>query len=70
MLNRVREIRETRQWSQRTLARRSDMSEADVSRIETGRLRPYKGQARKLARALGVRVEELFLEQMDHRNHK
>jgi len=36
-----------------------------VSRIETGRLRPYRGQARRLARALGVRVEDLFPENLD-----
>ena len=58
--DRLRALRLSRGWSQRRLARESDIPEADVSRIETGRLRPYSGQARRLARALRVRVRELF----------
>lgn len=59
-MNEVRILRQRRGWSQRKLARQANLPEADVSRIETGRLRPYRGQARRLARALGVRVEDLF----------
>jgi ribosome-binding protein aMBF1 (putative translation factor) len=36
------------------------MSVADVSRIESGRLRPYESQVEKLATALGVTREELL----------
>jgi transcriptional regulator with XRE-family HTH domain len=67
MSTQIKLLRRARDWSQRQLARRADMTEADVSRIESGRLRPYKGQARRLARALGVRVEELFPAPLDHR---
>jgi transcriptional regulator with XRE-family HTH domain len=58
--DRLRHLRLSRGWSQRRLAREADISEADVSRIETGRLRPYGGQRRRLARALGVRVRDVF----------
>jgi transcriptional regulator with XRE-family HTH domain len=46
-------------WSQQELAVFAGVSVADVSRIETGRLRPYPGQAQKLAHVLGLRAEEL-----------
>jgi ribosome-binding protein aMBF1 (putative translation factor) len=45
--------REARSWSRNELARRARMAAGDVGRIEAGRLRPYDGQLRKLARALG-----------------
>jgi transcriptional regulator with XRE-family HTH domain len=56
----MKDIRQARRWSQRRLARWADISEADASRIETGRMRPYPGQARRIARALGKDVNELF----------
>jgi ribosome-binding protein aMBF1 (putative translation factor) len=34
------------------------MAAGDVGRIEAGRLRPYDGQLKKLARALGWRMDE------------
>jgi ribosome-binding protein aMBF1 (putative translation factor) len=45
--------REARGWSRNELARRARMAAGDVGRIETGRLRPYGGQLKKLARAMG-----------------
>jgi transcriptional regulator with XRE-family HTH domain len=36
------------------------MSVGDISRIESGRLRPYPSQLEKLARALGVQPDELL----------
>jgi ribosome-binding protein aMBF1 (putative translation factor) len=38
------------------------LSASDVSRIETGRLKPYATQAERLAHALGVSVEQLLAE--------
>lgn len=48
-----------RGWSQQTLALRSAVGIAEISRIESGRQRPYPNQAEKIARALGVRSEDL-----------
>ena len=41
------------------LARRARMAATDVGKIESGRLRPYPRQVQKIARALGVAVDEL-----------
>ena len=51
---RVKAERLRRRWSQVHLAYWSGLSVADISRIETGRLRPYPGQLAKLASALEV----------------
>lgn len=58
--NRVRERRERKGWSQDELARRSALSRAGVSAIETGRLVPSAAAALSLAAALECRVEDLF----------
>jgi transcriptional regulator with XRE-family HTH domain len=62
MSERLRALVLERKWTQRELARRADLGEAEVSRIFSGRQRPYSGQARRLARALKVSVAELFPE--------
>ena len=49
--------REGKGWTKARLARRAEMGPGDVSKIENGRLRPYPGQLRRLARALGVPPE-------------
>jgi molybdate-binding protein/transcriptional regulator with XRE-family HTH domain len=58
--NRVREHRDRRGWSQEDLARRSGLSRAGISAIETGRLVPSAAAALALASAFGRRVEDLF----------
>lgn len=58
--NEVRARRTMRGWSQDELARRSGLSRAGVSAIETGRLIPSTAAALVLALALECRVEELF----------
>jgi transcriptional regulator with XRE-family HTH domain len=60
MSARLRALLQERRWTNRKLAHRADLGEADVSRIVSGRQHPYPGQARKLAKALKVRVEDLF----------
>jgi ribosome-binding protein aMBF1 (putative translation factor) len=52
--------RRRRGWNQQDLAYRARMSVADVSRIESGRLKPYPGQVKKLGKALGLRPVELL----------
>jgi molybdate-binding protein/transcriptional regulator with XRE-family HTH domain len=58
--NEVRAQRDRRGWSQQELARRSGLSRAGISAIETGRLVPSTGAALALAEALGCKVEDLF----------
>lgn len=43
-----------RGWNQTALAFYTGMSVSDISRIETGRIRPYPGQLQKLSKVLGV----------------
>jgi molybdate-binding protein/transcriptional regulator with XRE-family HTH domain len=58
--NHLRVRRTARGWSQEDLARRSGLSRAGVSAIETGRLVPSAAAALALAAAFGCRVEDLF----------
>jgi transcriptional regulator with XRE-family HTH domain len=59
-MTRLRAERLRRGWSQQFLAVRAGVGVADVSRIENGRFEPYRGQAEKIANALGIRPEELL----------
>ena len=59
---RIKHERLRRGWIQVDLAYHSRVPVADVSRIETGRLRPYDSQITKLATALGVGPTELLQE--------
>jgi molybdate-binding protein/DNA-binding XRE family transcriptional regulator len=58
--NSVRERRGSLGWSQEELARRSGLSRAGISAIESGRLVPSTSAALSLAAALECRVEDLF----------
>jgi transcriptional regulator with XRE-family HTH domain len=49
-----------RGWSQQVLGFHADVPIADISRIEGGWMRPYPGHAARLARALGLKPEELL----------
>ncbi len=51
-----------RGWSQQQLGVLAGVEASDVSRIETGRMRPYPSQAERLAKVMGVRAEELQAE--------
>lgn len=59
-MRRIRAERLRKRWSQTELGFHARVSAADVSKIETGRLIPFSGQAARLAAALGCRVEELL----------
>ena len=67
--NRIRELRLQRamddpeQWTVRALAARLRIAEETLSRWESGARRPWKRHQRALARALGVTVEQLGLDQ-------
>jgi len=60
LTNQVRDQRLRRGWSQDELARKSGLSRAGVSAIETQRLVPSAAAALALAAAFGCRVEDLF----------
>lgn len=51
-----RRKRLSRGLTQFEVARRSRLHPATISRIEAGRYRPYPTEARRLARALGIRI--------------
>src|SRR5262245_32601617 len=58
--NRVRETREARRVSQVALAAAASLTRQSVGAIEAGRATPAVDVALRIARALDVRVEDLF----------
>ncbi len=62
-MNRVRELREARGLSQADLARLLGVSAYTVGRWEAGQMVPAARNARRLAKRLGVSLEELGLPQ-------
>lgn len=58
--NQVRRHRRLREWTQEALAERVGVTRQTIISIEGGRYNPSVGLALRLARALGVPVEELF----------
>jgi transcriptional regulator with XRE-family HTH domain len=60
MLVRLREWRERRGYSIRELANRANVSRMTVFRIESRRVSPTVAVLEKLARALRIRVGDLF----------
>jgi len=62
MKNRVGEIRKSRGLSQLQLGYLTGIQPPEISRIENGRIVPYPGWRKRLARALQVSEAELFPE--------
>jgi putative transcriptional regulator len=60
LLNRLRVARAERDLSQDQLAQAASVSRQTISSIETGQYCPSALLAFRLARVLGVRVDELF----------
>ncbi len=60
MKNRVRELREKREWSQGELGERLAVSRQTVNAIETGKYDPSLPLAFKLGKLFGQRIEALF----------
>jgi transcriptional regulator with XRE-family HTH domain len=60
MFLRIKAERLRRKWTQTELGARSGVSVSEISRIETGRTRPYPDQAKRLARALKVPAAQLL----------
>jgi len=56
----IRRLREARQLSQSALARRAKISRVALNRIEHGLAAPSLGTVARIARALRVKVRDLF----------
>ena len=59
---RLKAERLRRGWTQTDLGYHARITPAEISRIETGRLRPYPGQAERLSRVLELAPTELLAE--------
>jgi transcriptional regulator with XRE-family HTH domain len=57
---RVRQLRESKGWTQETLAGRAGLDRSYVAGIEAGLRNPSTKALAKLARALGATLSELF----------
>jgi Predicted transcriptional regulators len=60
MLNRMRELRAERGWSQADLAEKLNVSRQTVNAIETGRYDPSLPLAFSIARLFGLNIEDIF----------
>ena len=58
--NKLRAARDAKGWTQAELAAEIGMSRKTINTVENGVFVPSTVVALKLAKALGVRVEELF----------
>jgi HTH-type transcriptional regulator, competence development regulator len=57
---RIRAVRESASLSQQELSRRSGIAQESLSRIETGRRDPRLGTLRRLAKGLGLSLDQLM----------
>jgi DNA-binding XRE family transcriptional regulator len=57
---RIRELRSAKGWTQETLAEQADMNPLQVGHLERGANDPKLSTILKLARAFGIRPEELI----------
>ena len=60
MVNKLRAYRFIRQKSQDRLFLETGIPQSKISKIENGYIKPTENDQRILARALGVRVDQLF----------
>ncbi len=61
MENRLRGLRTAREWNQRDLADRLEVSRQSVNAIETGRYDPSLPLAFRIAELFGLPIEEIFV---------
>jgi len=62
MENKVREFRLEKGLTQFELSKISNITQADLSQIERGKIHPYPGWRRRLSKALSVKEKYLFPE--------
>jgi putative transcriptional regulator len=58
--NRIALIRSEKGWRQLDLARRLDKYQSEISSIERGEREPGVYLAKRIARALGTSIDEIF----------
>ncbi len=61
MKNRLKDLRGERNWSQKELAERLDVSRQSVNAIETGKYDPSLPLAFRIADVFARPIEEIFL---------
>lgn len=61
MINRVRDLRTSRGWTQAELAERLDVSRQTIYAIENGRFDPSLPLAFRIARLFGLTIEDVFV---------
>ncbi|MEM0171815.1 MAG: helix-turn-helix transcriptional regulator [Conexivisphaerales archaeon] len=59
--NRIREIRIRKSLRQADLARMIGVFQSEISEIETGKRKPSVCLTKRIAKALGVSLDDLFL---------
>jgi len=60
LINKVKELREKANWTQKELGERIGVSRQAINAIETGKFDPSIWLAYDLARLFGLAIEELF----------
>lgn len=66
MINRVRELREARGWSQARLGDQLEVSRQTINAIETGKYDPSLPLAFRIAREFDGAIESIFLFDEEH----
>lgn len=56
----LKQLRETKGFSQNELSKRSGVTQSNISRIESGEHSPKIGTLQKLAIALGIDTKDFF----------
>jgi putative transcriptional regulator len=65
MKNRLRELRDKRDWSQGDLAEQLDVSRQTVNAIETGKYDPSLPLAFRIAKLFRLSIESIFTPEKD-----
>jgi transcriptional regulator with XRE-family HTH domain len=60
MITRMKAERVRRGWTQAVLASKAGMMAPDISRIESGRTKPYPIQVARLSKALRIDIPQLL----------
>ena len=66
-MNRLSEVRKKRGLSQLRLSYLTGIQPPEISRIETGRLKPYPGWVKRICRVLKCSEREIFPEDENER---
>ncbi len=66
MINRLKELRSERGWTQAQLAEELDVSRQAVNAVETGKYDPSLPLAFRIARLFGLPIQEIFDDGYSH----